>query len=121
MRKIYKLKPSTMSNTNKPTIGFHTNPERINKKGAPRREWTWAGLLADALEKEFASTSGKMGQAKKLITEKIVRMAIAGDITAQKEIMNRMDGMPKQSTEIGGLDGGPLTIEIVDTTNANNE
>jgi len=88
-----------MSNKNKPTVGFHTNPERINKNGAPRREWTWAGLLADALEKEFASSSGKMGQAKKLITEKIVRMAIAGDITAQKEIMNRMDGMPKQSID----------------------
>lgn len=93
-----------------------------NPGGRPKRGWNWAKLFEEAVDEELTTKDGKMtAQAKQFIVKKLVRMAVDGDMTAVKEIINRMDGMPKQSTEIGGLDGGPLTIEIVDTTNANNE
>lgn len=93
-----------------------------NPGGRPKRGWNWAKLFEEAVDEELTTKDGKMtAQAKQFIVKKLVRMAVDGDMVAVKEIINRMDGMPKQSTEIGGLDGGPLTIEIVDTTNANNE
>lgn len=105
------------------------NPQNQFKKGVsanpggrPKRGWNWAKLFELAVEEELTTKDGTMtAQAKQFIVKKLVRMAVDGDMAAVKEIMNRMDGMPKQSTEIGGLDGGPLTIEIVDSTNANNE
>ena len=51
------------------------------------------------------------------ITDKLVKAAENGDAWAVKEIMDRMDGKPVQSTEISGLDGGIFetltTINIV--------
>lgn len=51
------------------------------------------------------------------ITDKLVKAAESGEPWAVKEIMDRMDGKPVQSTEITGADGGLLetlnTINIV--------
>jgi hypothetical protein len=43
------------------------------------------------------------------IAEKLVEAAEEGEAWAVKEIMDRMDGKPVQSTEISGVDGEPLT------------
>jgi hypothetical protein len=98
-----------MTNTNIPTTGFHTNPERINKKGAPKREWTWAGLL-EAVGDEIEAKSGL--KFKDLVTKRLWIEAVNGNIMAQKEIMNRMDGMPQQKTDITS-DGKQLPIYLV--------
>lgn len=94
-----------------------------NPGGRPKRTWNWAKLFEQAVEEELTTKDGTMTeQAKQFIVKKLVRMAVDGDISAVKEIINRMDGMPRQSTEIGGMNGGPLTVEIVDViNNANNE
>lgn len=85
-----------MTNTNIPTTGFHTNPERINKAGAPKKSWTWAGLL----EKVAEETEVKSGQKfKDLVSKRMWVDAVNGSLGAQKEIMNRMEGMPKQSSD----------------------
>lgn len=49
------------------------------------------------------------------ITDKLVKAAENGDAWAVKEIMDRMDGKPVQSTEISGLDGG--IFETLNTIN----
>jgi len=49
------------------------------------------------------------------ITDKLVKAAENGDAWAVKEIMDRMDGKPVQSTEISGIDGG--IFETLNTIN----
>lgn len=47
------------------------------------------------------------------IAEKLLDMAASGDIQAMKELGDRLDGKPKQQTEVTGTDGGPLQITEV--------
>jgi len=84
-----------------------------NPSGRPKREWTWASLLDEAMEEEMANASeGKREKIKKIITKKLAKMAMGGDIQAIKEITNRMDGMPTQHTTIQTVDESDLdTIE----------
>lgn len=97
---------------NIPKTGFHTNPERINKKGAPEKEWTWRSLLAQAAE-EVAE--GSKEPKKKLMARKLVDLCVNGDVAALKEFGNRRDGMPKQQLEHTGEDGGPIEQNITVT------
>ncbi len=83
-----------MTNHNPPVTGFHTNPERINKDGAPTKPWTWAGLLREKLEE--VNPEDKR-QYKELVAEALRIKAAEGDVNAIKEFGNRLDGMPAQS------------------------
>lgn len=67
-----------------------------NPNGRPKREWTWAGLIEDAMEEQDETGI----PYKKTVTRKLRQLAKAGDITAIKEVMNRMDGMPTQQTDL---------------------
>jgi len=67
-----------------------------NPKGRPKREWTWSGVLQKAVEK--AEESGKT--VKEEVAEALIKEARKGNIQAVKELMNRMDGMPQQPTDI---------------------
>ena len=67
-----------------------------NLKGRPKRDWTVAGLIEIAMEAEK-----KDGVPyKKAVYDKLVKMADDGDIQAIKEVNQRLDGMPKQKTDI---------------------
>jgi len=68
-----------------------------NPKGRPKREWTWSGLLEEYAEKKDENGKGKMKEA---VVKKVMELAKRGDMTAVKEVFNRMDGMPKQSADI---------------------
>lgn len=82
--------------------GFHTNPERINRKGRPMEPWTWAGLIK--AESERIDENEETGDGKRTIKESIVKAvvakAMAGDLVAFKELSNRTDGMPTQQTDL---------------------
>lgn len=75
---------------------FKKNDPRINRKGRPKREWTVAGLIEEAMEQEDETGI----PYKKIVYTKLVSMAKRGDIHAIKEINNRLDGMPQQKTDI---------------------
>ncbi len=79
-----------------------------NPNGRPKREWTWAGLLEEAMEEQ-----DETGESyKKIIVRKARTLGIKGDMTAIKEIMNRMDGMPKQAMDMDM--SGNVIIDIGD-------
>lgn len=87
---------TTMSNPNpsyKIPKGVSGNP-----KGRPKREWTWAGLIEQQME--------KLGPDKKAVKDAVaaslVAKALEGDVVAIKEIGNRIDGMPVQKNEHSG-------------------
>lgn len=102
-----------MANPN-PTYSF---PKGVsgNPGGRPKKEWTWSGLLEEAMEEELTTVDGKTDKVKKFITKRLVKMAIDGDLSAQKEIMNRMEGMPKQSMELSGNEESPIKVDVIET------
>lgn len=70
-----------------------------NPGGRPKRTWTWAGLL----EKVGEETELKSGQKfKDLVSKRMWVDAVNGSLGAQKEIGNRMDGMPQQKVAVKG-------------------
>ncbi len=78
-----------------------------NPNGRPKRAWTWASLMESAAEE--ASVTGET--QKEVVIKKIFELASKGDMVAAKEILNRMDGMPTQQTDITS-GGKPLPQPI---------
>ncbi len=52
------------------------------------------------------------------IAKKMVAKAKKGDNQAAKDILDRCLGRPKETHEIGGIDGGPVTLQIIDYAGA---
>lgn len=70
-----------------------------NPGGRPKKSWTWSGLL-DEVGEEIEPKSGK--KFKELVSKRLWISCVNGNIPAIKELMNRMEGMPKQQTELQG-------------------
>lgn len=82
-----------------------------NPNGRPPRDWTVAGLIEEAMEEQDETGV----PAKKIIYKKLVALAKRGDILAMKEINQRLDGMPKQSTDLttNGKDIEPVLVKFL--------
>lgn len=77
--------------------------------GQPGNENASKGKLwVAALNRVVSQDDGKKLRAA---AEKLVDLAVGGDVQAMKELGDRLDGKPAQA--ITGVDGGPLTIELV--------
>jgi len=92
---------------------FVKGDPRINRKGAPKKEWTMAGILKEALEEQDEN-----GIPYKLtINRKLVTLAKAGDVVAIKEVNNRIDGQSQQKTDITS---GGKPIPLLTNLNVSN-
>jgi hypothetical protein len=67
---------------------------------------------SDAIRKAINDVEDGQKKIVKL-AEKLVSQALEGDITAMKEIGDRLEGKPQQRTEITGADGGPVEFLTV--------
>lgn len=94
---------------------FKKGDPRINRKGRPKRTWTWAGLLERAAE-EIEPKTGKT--YKELVTKRMLLEGASGNTQAARIVFDRMDGQPKQTADItsGGkpLLGGRSQVPIKD-------
>lgn len=77
-----------------------------NPNGRPRTR-VMAEALSLALKREAADSDGKLTRKLNLIADKLVNLALEGDMQAIKEINDRMDGKAFQSVAIGGDDDLP--------------
>lgn len=69
-----------------------------NPAGRPPNEWTWSGLVREAMEEKNLD-----GEEKKLfVSRALVDRAAEGDVGALREVGNRIDGQAKQSLEVEG-------------------
>lgn len=92
--------------------GFEANPQNINRKGAPKKEWTMTGLIKASLEE----SNEKGVPYKVVIINKLRELAMRGDMQAIKEITNRLDGMPTQKTDLT-TNGKDLPTPIIPIKN----
>lgn len=86
-------------------------------QGSKTKDWS------DALRRAVHRESAGKGSPKWLdvIANKVCEAAADGDSQAFKEIGDRLDGRPKQATEVSGPDGGAIPVtevayRIVDPT-----
>lgn len=91
---------------------FSKGDPNINRKGAPPKEWTWAGLIRQAMEQK--NLDGE--PIKKAVSQALVDKAMEGDVQALKEVGNRLDGMPIQKNVVAGDGEEPLMIRIIEDT-----
>lgn len=66
----------------------------------------------EALRMEI-SDAKKNPKILRKIAKSLLSLAAEGDVSAIKEVADRLDGKCAQSVQVGGEDGGPLVVEIV--------
>ncbi len=90
-----------------------------NPAGRPPKHSALADIMREKLEEE-QSIIGKDGKKKRIklkeiFTEKVIQLALTGDIQAVKLIYNYIDGMPKQPHEVSGENGNPIQINFTNS------
>ena len=80
------------------------------KAVGPKSDKLWRDAIMVAVKRQ--ATDGKKTKKLALLADKLVTKALDGDITAMKEIGDRLDGKPAQSVELGGRDGKDLSFTI---------
>ena len=93
------------------TQNKNITPESTDKGGAqPGNQNAKKGkLFYDALRLALVQEDRK---SLRKITDKLVKAAEEGDAWAVKEIMDRMDGKPVNTTELSGAEGSPLKLVV---------
>lgn len=86
-----------------------------NPKGRPHKDWSWAGQLQEAVEE--AMKDGK--PLKYHMARAMVKEVLKGNVQAFNAIMNRMDGMPEQATDITSKGEKIQPMVIMDTKKPN--
>lgn len=89
---------------------FQKTGAEANPNGRPKKDWTWSGLL-EQVANEIEPKSGK--PFKELVTRRLWVEAVNGNLAAQKEIMNRMEGLPQAFTDLTSA-GEKIEVVIVE-------
>ena len=79
----------------------------LNPLGRPKAEKLFKGSLIRAINRR---DSGKDPQALEKIADKLLDQAMKGEISAIKELADRLDGKPAQAIVGGDDDDNPLVI-----------
>jgi hypothetical protein len=85
-----------------------------NPKGRPKEGQSWAGMLDD-IGREQVKTLDKNGKKiskKEAICRVLYRKAAEGEQWAVNALMDRIDGRPKQQTDIDLTSGGEVITGI---------
>ena len=80
-----------MSDNSELTVkrGFQLHPELINKNGAPKKEESITGLVQELLRNK---PTGQEKTYRELFAMRVMKLALEGDMTAIREIWDRMEG-----------------------------
>lgn len=96
-----RIRPRRTSRVERPVKGL----------SGPKTDKIWREAIMLAVKE-----NGPDGKKKlRKLAQKLVGLGIAGDVGAIREIGDRIDGKPKQETEIAGKNGGEikLTTEVI--------
>lgn len=72
----------------------------------------WADAVRRAVSRRVDGKKENPRLLEKL-AEKLVDSGLEGDMQALKEIGDRLDGRPKQATEVSGPEGGAIPVSEV--------
>lgn len=78
--------------TKKPTGGFNVHPENINRNGRPPKGHSITEIIQSMMDEK--------PEIKRALGNKILALALDGDIQAIKAIWAYLDGQPIQKTDL---------------------
>lgn len=81
-----------------PKVGFHTNPERINRNGRPKKGTAIADCMREYLDGEIDGQDGKT--RKQAFVRAIYAAAMKGNTAAQALIWHTLEGRPDSKIDI---------------------
>jgi len=81
-------------------------------KSGPKSDKLWADAVRLAAMREDFDADGKIRKRLNILADNLLKSAISGDIQAIKEVGDRLDGKPKQATEVSGPDGESIPIAL---------
>jgi hypothetical protein len=70
----------------------------LNPNGRPKKECSLTNMMREHLNN---IPKGERKTNKQILVEKVFKLAVKGDISAIKLMWNYLEGMPKQSVEVG--------------------
>lgn len=92
-------------------------PNSTSKRG-PKSDAVWSNAIRKAVHDLTKDADGNKTKKINLLAQKVVGMALEGDMQAVKEVGERLDGKPVQAVKadiggdlnvnIGGTDSGVL-------------
>jgi len=100
-----------------PRGDFRANPQNINRKGRPKKGETFTDVIMAELSKENVSVDDGNGKktvisAKEAVVRKLIKLAVAeGSFPAIKYLMDRIDGSPRQTIELGDRETEELSLD----------
>ena len=86
------------------------------KAVGPKSDKMWRDALMVAVKR--LTDDGTKTKKLYLLADALINKALAGDVSALKEIGDRLDGKPAQAVELGGIGGGAIKVEDVTTIEA---
>ena len=89
MTKVKKLRGGVTG------AGFDVNPQNINEEGRPDAGYTWKDQFMKIAEQKRDRLT-----RREIAAESIWSKAEGGDVSAFKEIADRMEGKPKQDSNV---------------------
>lgn len=89
--------------------------ESLNPSGRPEGTLSLVSILKQLLQE---IPKGQKDSVAVELMKEAIKKAKGRDVTMLRDIINRVDGMPKQSVEHGGKDGEPIQVNIVDYRDA---
>ena len=78
------------------------------KAVGPKSDKMWRDALMVAVKR--LTDDGKKTKKLYLLADALISKALTGDVSALREIGDRLDGKPAQAVELGGPDGGPIQV-----------
>lgn len=77
----------------------------------PKSDKIWADAVRRAVMRRLENVEGKPQKIERL-ADNLVDLGLTGDVSAIREIGDRLDGKPKAQTEISGPDGSDVPVGI---------
>lgn len=98
---------------------FEKNDPRINREGRPKGSLSVVAELKRQLEQ---CPEGDKRTYLEILVKKVLKKGIVdGDVTMIKDIINRVDGMPQQRTDITSGDKPMPILYAISSNNSNEE
>jgi hypothetical protein len=75
---------------------FEKGDTRINRRGRPKK----GQALTDILNYKLDQRDGSGKLQREAVAEKLIGLALEGDMTAIRYVMDRVDGRPKETVSL---------------------
>lgn len=108
--KAVPQKPVEAVPANRDKTGRFVAGRSGNPNGRPKKL-----PITDAIREELEKRGKSNVRNDIAIARQLVKMAVAGDLDAIREIADRAEGKSRQRSEISGPEGGPIPFELPGT------